>query len=167
MKAIEVTIQNLIGSGMDPKTENNPYLGFVYTSFQVRHGRGGASKGAASCAAAWQRPQLSRVDAGAAGGLSAGGSSVMCCTALTPSPCAAVRVRCRSARPRSLTAPLRATRWSTATRRSPRSAASSRATRGGTRSRTRGCGPLLQQHKPLVLPPHPCTTFIFAMAWQC
>jgi len=36
MKAIEVTIQNLIGSGMDPKTENNPYLGFVYTSFQER-----------------------------------------------------------------------------------------------------------------------------------
>ncbi|KAJ9515426.1 hypothetical protein QJQ45_016427 [Haematococcus lacustris] len=31
-----VTIQNLIGSGMDPKTENNPYLGFVYTSFQER-----------------------------------------------------------------------------------------------------------------------------------
>jgi acyl-[acyl-carrier-protein] desaturase len=26
----------LIGSGMDPKTENNPYLGFVYTSFQER-----------------------------------------------------------------------------------------------------------------------------------
>ena len=33
-----MTIQNLIGSGMDPKTENNPYLGFIYTSFQVhRH----------------------------------------------------------------------------------------------------------------------------------
>jgi acyl-[acyl-carrier-protein] desaturase len=31
-----VTIQNLIGSGMDPKTENNPYLGFIYTSFQER-----------------------------------------------------------------------------------------------------------------------------------
>ena len=30
-----MTIQNLIGSGMDPKTENNPYLGFIYTSFQV------------------------------------------------------------------------------------------------------------------------------------
>lgn len=37
MKAVEVTIQNLVGSGMDPKTENNPYLGFVYTSFQVSH----------------------------------------------------------------------------------------------------------------------------------
>ncbi|KAL3150752.1 Stearoyl-[acyl-carrier-protein] 9-desaturase 7, chloroplastic, variant 3 [Trebouxia sp. C0010 RCD-2024] len=36
MKAVEVTIQNLIGSGMDPKTENNPYLGFIYTSFQER-----------------------------------------------------------------------------------------------------------------------------------
>nr|ABP57425.1 stearoyl-ACP-desaturase [Haematococcus lacustris]ABU84867.1 stearoyl-ACP-desaturase [Haematococcus lacustris] len=36
LRAIEVTIQNLIGSGMDPKTENNPYLGFVYTSFQER-----------------------------------------------------------------------------------------------------------------------------------
>lgn len=35
MKSVEVTIQRLIGSGMDPKTENNPYLGFVYTSFQV------------------------------------------------------------------------------------------------------------------------------------
>jgi hypothetical protein len=43
MRAVEVTIQNLIGSGMDPKTENNPYLGFIYTSFQVRacvHGDG-------------------------------------------------------------------------------------------------------------------------------
>ena len=36
MKAVEKTIQNLIGSGMDPKTENNPYLGFIYTSFQVQ-----------------------------------------------------------------------------------------------------------------------------------
>lgn len=36
LKAVEVTIQNLIGSGMDPKTENNPYLGFCYTSFQER-----------------------------------------------------------------------------------------------------------------------------------
>jgi hypothetical protein len=36
MRAVEVTIQNLIGSGMDPKTENNPYLGFTYTSFQER-----------------------------------------------------------------------------------------------------------------------------------
>lgn len=36
MRAVEITIQNLIGSGMDPKTENNPYLGFLYTSFQER-----------------------------------------------------------------------------------------------------------------------------------
>lgn len=36
MKAIEVTIHNLIASGMDPKTENNAYLGFIYTSFQER-----------------------------------------------------------------------------------------------------------------------------------
>ncbi|KAG9446998.1 hypothetical protein H6P81_013126 [Aristolochia fimbriata] len=36
MRQIEKTIQYLIGSGMDPKTENNPYLGFVYTSFQER-----------------------------------------------------------------------------------------------------------------------------------
>lgn len=36
MRQIELTIQNLIGSGMDPKTENNPYLGFIYTSFQER-----------------------------------------------------------------------------------------------------------------------------------
>ena len=38
MRQVEVTIQNLIGSGMDPKTENNPYLGFIYTSFQVGAG---------------------------------------------------------------------------------------------------------------------------------
>ena len=36
LKPIETTIQNLIGAGMNPKTENNPYLGFVYTSFQER-----------------------------------------------------------------------------------------------------------------------------------
>lgn len=36
MKQVEKTIQYLIGSGMDPQTENNPYLGFVYTSFQER-----------------------------------------------------------------------------------------------------------------------------------
>ncbi|CAN6440085.1 unnamed protein product [Victoria cruziana] len=36
MRQIEKTIQYLIGSGMDPRTENNPYLGFVYTSFQER-----------------------------------------------------------------------------------------------------------------------------------
>ena len=36
MQAVEVTIQNLITSGMDPKTQNDPYLGFIYTSFQER-----------------------------------------------------------------------------------------------------------------------------------
>ncbi|XP_047330383.1 stearoyl-[acyl-carrier-protein] 9-desaturase, chloroplastic [Impatiens glandulifera] len=36
MKQIEKTIQYLIGSGMDPRTENHPYLGFIYTSFQER-----------------------------------------------------------------------------------------------------------------------------------
>ncbi|KAK9672170.1 hypothetical protein RND81_12G081700 [Saponaria officinalis] len=36
MRAVEKTIQYLIGSGMDPRTENNPYLGFIYTSFQER-----------------------------------------------------------------------------------------------------------------------------------
>jgi acyl-[acyl-carrier-protein] desaturase len=50
MRTIEVTIQNLIGSGMNPKTENNPYLGFVYTSFQERatrvsHGNTGLQAG--------------------------------------------------------------------------------------------------------------------------
>ncbi|XP_047955488.1 stearoyl-[acyl-carrier-protein] 9-desaturase, chloroplastic-like [Salvia hispanica] len=36
MKQVEKTVQYLIGSGMDIKTENNPYLGFIYTSFQER-----------------------------------------------------------------------------------------------------------------------------------
>ncbi|KAK1299797.1 hypothetical protein QJS10_CPB13g01677 [Acorus calamus] len=36
MKQIEKTIQYLIGSGMYVRTENNPYLGFIYTSFQER-----------------------------------------------------------------------------------------------------------------------------------
>ncbi|KAG6585228.1 hypothetical protein SDJN03_17961, partial [Cucurbita argyrosperma subsp. sororia] len=36
MRQVEKTIQYLIGSGMDPGTENNPYLGFIYTSFQER-----------------------------------------------------------------------------------------------------------------------------------
>ena len=48
-----MTIQNLIGSGMDPKTENNPYLGFIYTSFQV--GRGGVG-GHALCPCWWVGP---------------------------------------------------------------------------------------------------------------
>jgi acyl-[acyl-carrier-protein] desaturase len=45
MKAIEVTIHNLIASGMDPKTENNAYLGFIYTSFQERATKVGALHG--------------------------------------------------------------------------------------------------------------------------
>lgn len=36
MRAVEVTIQNLISDGLDPQLENNPYLCFVYTSFQER-----------------------------------------------------------------------------------------------------------------------------------
>eukprot|EP00250_Pteridium_aquilinum_P021487 c25140_g4_i3 orf=278-1534(+) len=36
MRVIEKTIQYLIGSGMDVKAECNPYLGFIYTSFQER-----------------------------------------------------------------------------------------------------------------------------------
>ncbi|KAK1311212.1 hypothetical protein QJS10_CPA08g01583 [Acorus calamus] len=36
MKQIEKTIQYLIGSGMYVRTENSPYLGFIYTSFQER-----------------------------------------------------------------------------------------------------------------------------------
>ncbi|KAK9215723.1 hypothetical protein WN944_007729 [Citrus x changshan-huyou] len=36
MKQIERSIQYLIRSGMDPKFENNPYNGFIYTSFQER-----------------------------------------------------------------------------------------------------------------------------------
>lgn len=36
MKAVEKTINYLIGSGMNPKTDNNPYLGYLYTSFQER-----------------------------------------------------------------------------------------------------------------------------------
>ncbi|CAM0876918.1 unnamed protein product [Alopecurus aequalis] len=36
MRQIEKTIQYLIGAGMDPKTEGNPYQGFIYTSFQER-----------------------------------------------------------------------------------------------------------------------------------
>ncbi|MCL7026522.1 hypothetical protein MKW94_012777 [Papaver nudicaule] len=36
MKHIEKTIQYLIGRGMNPQMENNPYLGFIYTAFQER-----------------------------------------------------------------------------------------------------------------------------------
>ncbi|KAK2390478.1 Plant stearoyl-acyl-carrier-protein desaturase family protein [Trifolium repens] len=36
MQMIEKTIHYLIGAGQDVGTENNPYMGFVYTSFQER-----------------------------------------------------------------------------------------------------------------------------------
>ena len=36
MRAVEVTIQNLIRNGFDPSTAQDPYKGFVYTSFQER-----------------------------------------------------------------------------------------------------------------------------------
>ncbi|PIN02096.1 Acyl-[acyl-carrier-protein] desaturase [Handroanthus impetiginosus] len=36
MNQIEKSIQYLIGLGMDLRTENNPYLGFIYTSFRER-----------------------------------------------------------------------------------------------------------------------------------
>ncbi|CAL1362891.1 unnamed protein product [Linum trigynum] len=36
MVMVERTVQYLIGAGMDPGTENDPYLGSVYTSFQER-----------------------------------------------------------------------------------------------------------------------------------
>ncbi|KAM7273575.1 hypothetical protein ACFE04_028239 [Oxalis oulophora] len=36
MKSIEYTIQYLIGSGMDAQFENNPYLAYIYFSFQER-----------------------------------------------------------------------------------------------------------------------------------
>jgi len=36
MKAVEQTIHQLIHSGFDPQTEQDPYQGIVYTSFQER-----------------------------------------------------------------------------------------------------------------------------------
>ncbi|KAK7282643.1 hypothetical protein RIF29_11583 [Crotalaria pallida] len=36
MQMIEKTIHYLIAAGMDLRTENNPYMGFAYTSFQER-----------------------------------------------------------------------------------------------------------------------------------
>jgi acyl-[acyl-carrier-protein] desaturase len=36
MRSIETTIHNLINNGFDPQTDNDPYLGFIYTSFQER-----------------------------------------------------------------------------------------------------------------------------------
>lgn len=34
MRSVETTIHHLIKNGFDPQTHNDPYLGFVYTSFQ-------------------------------------------------------------------------------------------------------------------------------------
>jgi len=36
MRAIQTSIHHLINNGFDPQTGNDPYLGFVYTSFQER-----------------------------------------------------------------------------------------------------------------------------------
>jgi acyl-[acyl-carrier-protein] desaturase len=36
MRAVEVTVQNLITNGFNPKTHPNPYAGLIYTSFQER-----------------------------------------------------------------------------------------------------------------------------------
>lgn len=36
MHAVEQTVHHLINNGFDPQTENDPYLGFIYTSFQER-----------------------------------------------------------------------------------------------------------------------------------
>lgn len=36
MRQVEKTVQYLIGSGMDNRTENNPYLCFIYAAFQER-----------------------------------------------------------------------------------------------------------------------------------
>ncbi|MBI3332928.1 MAG: acyl-ACP desaturase [Candidatus Omnitrophica bacterium] len=36
MRAFEITTQHLIRNGFDPKTDNDPYRGLIYTSFQER-----------------------------------------------------------------------------------------------------------------------------------
>jgi acyl-[acyl-carrier-protein] desaturase len=36
MRSVETTIHHLINNGFDPHTANDPYRGFVYTSFQER-----------------------------------------------------------------------------------------------------------------------------------
>ncbi len=36
MRAVEKTIHHLLNNGFDPLTQNDPYLGFIYTSFQER-----------------------------------------------------------------------------------------------------------------------------------
>ena len=108
MRSVEKTIQNLIGSGMDPKTENNPYHGFIYTSFQVGGARGG----------------------GAAAGEAGGRGRAPRRPRAPPRPP-------RNGPPRSRTATRPPTRPSTATRCCPRSARRSPATRRGTSARTK------------------------------
>lgn len=36
MRAVETTVHHLINNGFDPQTGDDPYLGFIYTSFQER-----------------------------------------------------------------------------------------------------------------------------------
>jgi len=36
MRAVEVTVHHLLRRGFDPKTDNDPYHGFIYTAFQER-----------------------------------------------------------------------------------------------------------------------------------
>ena len=36
MRAVETTVHHLIANGFDPQTGTDPYLGFIYTSFQER-----------------------------------------------------------------------------------------------------------------------------------
>ena len=36
MRAVEITIHNLLGNGFDPRTDGDPYQSFIYTSFQER-----------------------------------------------------------------------------------------------------------------------------------
>ncbi|KAL4448078.1 hypothetical protein ABPG75_005297 [Micractinium tetrahymenae] len=52
MKQVERTVQRLISVGMDPRSENHPYLAFVFTSFQERATKvshGGTARIAKAC----------------------------------------------------------------------------------------------------------------------
>ncbi len=53
-KSVDTTIQRLISAGMSPQTENNPYMGFIYTSFQERATKARAC-GWCSERACWRR----------------------------------------------------------------------------------------------------------------
>ncbi|KAG8481342.1 hypothetical protein CXB51_026287 [Gossypium anomalum] len=59
MRQIEKTIQYLIGSGMDLKTENNPYLTFIYTS--PRKGNFYSHKNTAKIAKEHENIELARL----------------------------------------------------------------------------------------------------------